>query len=161
MILDDYFNGLTPIGCLAEYGGPAFPYVVLGGYRNEENEKNESISDESLYPLADTLILTFTINNKKNKSELGPALDWEEAYLKFMKDWVANEKPEWMSVAYMAERSIEDELVLTSQSDVLTIVISYCIMFAYISLALGQIRSFSRLMVSVVIKFSRLVIFFI
>lgn len=53
-----------------------------------------------------------------------------------------------MSVAYMAERSIEDELTRASQSDVVTIAISYCIMFAYIAIALGQARSFSRLLVS-------------
>ena len=52
-----------------------------------------------------------------------------------------------MSVAYMAERSIEDELTRASQSDIVTIAISYCIMFAYIAIALGQARSFSRLLV--------------
>lgn len=52
-----------------------------------------------------------------------------------------------MSVAYQAERSIEDELTRASKSDVTTIAISYCIMFAYIAIALGQARSFSRLLV--------------
>ena len=69
-------------------------------------------------------------------------------YLDFMKDWVANKKPEYMSVAYQAERSIEDELDRTSQSDVSTIIISYCIMFAYIAIALGQAKSFFRLLVN-------------
>ena len=55
------------IGCLAEYGGPAFPFVSLGGFRNEEND---SISDESLYMEATSLVLTFVINNKKNKSRI-------------------------------------------------------------------------------------------
>ena len=63
------------IGCLAPYGGPAFPYVVLGGFRNGENE---SVSDESLYMNATALILTFLVNNKQNKSELAPAKDWEK-----------------------------------------------------------------------------------
>ena len=65
-----------------------------------------------------------------------------------MKDWVANKKPEYMSVAYQAERSIEDELDRTSHSDVSTIIISYCIMFAYIAIALGQAKSFFRLLVN-------------
>lgn len=55
--------------------------------------------------------------------------------------------PKNMSVAYQAERSIEDELARSSQGDVLTIAISYLIMFAYIAIALGQARSFSRLFV--------------
>ena len=65
------------IGCLAEYGGPAFPYVSLGGFRNGEND---SVSDESLYMNATALVITFLINNKKDKMELGPAKDWEKAY---------------------------------------------------------------------------------
>lgn len=68
-------------------------------------------------------------------------------YLEFMKDWKLNKMPKYMSVAYQAERSIEDELTRASQSDVTTIAISYCIMFAYIAIALGQARSFSRLLV--------------
>ena len=64
-----------------------------------------------------------------------------------MKNYTDNEKPEWVSVAYSAERSIEDELARTSESDVSTIAISYCIMFAYIAIALGEARSFSRLLV--------------
>lgn len=65
-----------------------------------------------------------------------------------MKDWKANVMPKNMSVAYSAARSIEDELNRTSQSDVTTIAISYLIMFAYIAIALGQAKSFTRLLVS-------------
>ncbi|KAG1677103.1 NPC intracellular cholesterol transporter 1 [Nymphon striatum] len=44
-------------------------------------------------------------------------------------------------------RSIEDELESSSRSDVYTIIISYTVMFAYITLALGQPRSFSTILV--------------
>jgi len=67
--------GSESIGCLAEYGGPAFPFVVLGGFRFDEPE---NVSDESLYLNATALVLTFLVNNKQDKSELGPAKDWEE-----------------------------------------------------------------------------------
>lgn len=52
-----------------------------------------------------------------------------------------------LTIAFSAERSIEDELDRESNSDVSTIVISYAIMFIYISLALGHIHSFRRVMV--------------
>lgn len=54
---------------------------------------------------------------------------------------------EIMTVAFMAERSIEDELERGSHSDVVTVGISYVIMFAYIAIALGDINSCSRLLV--------------
>jgi len=73
-------GNLESIGCLAEYGGPAFPYVTLGGFRSGEDE---SVSDESLYLNATALVMTFLVNNKQNKSLLGPALDWEKEYVAF------------------------------------------------------------------------------
>lgn len=65
-----------------------------------------------------------------------------------MKDWEANEKPQYMDMAYSAERSIEDEIERLSYSEVKTIVISYLIMFLYISIALGRIVSCKNLLVS-------------
>ncbi|CAG2067176.1 unnamed protein product, partial [Timema podura] len=52
-----------------------------------------------------------------------------------------------MDVAFTTERSIEDELDRESQSDVSTILVSYVIMFAYIAIALGQLRTCSRLLI--------------
>jgi len=63
-----------------------------------------------------------------------------------MKNYTAQPHPD-IEVAFSAERSIEDELDRESHSDVSTIVVSYIIMFAYIALALGQIRTCSRLLV--------------
>jgi len=73
MIADGNFDSVP---CLAPYGGPAFPYVVLGGFRNGEND---SVSDESLYMGATALVLTFLINNNADKSALEPAKAWEKA----------------------------------------------------------------------------------
>ena len=72
MTVDGNFDNVP---CLAPYGGPAFPFVVLGGFRNGEND---SVSDESLYMNATALVLTFLINNKADKNELGPAEAWEK-----------------------------------------------------------------------------------
>lgn len=52
------------------------------------------------------------------------------SFLKFIKDY---DNP-MMDIAFSAERSIQDELQRESEGDVITILISYCIMFAYIAL---------------------------
>lgn len=74
---DEETGSLATVGCLAEYGGPAFPYVVLGGFRNGEPE---TVSDESLYMNATALVLTFIVQNHANKSsdEMAKAKDWEK-----------------------------------------------------------------------------------
>lgn len=63
--------------------------------------------------------------------------------------FVKNYKNPNLTISFTAERSIEDELNRESNSDVFTVIISYVVMFLYISLALGHIQSCSRLLVSV------------
>ena len=53
-----------------------------------------------------------------------------------------------MDIAYYTERSIEDEIARESETDTVTVLVSYVIMFIYISIALGQYNSCSSLMVS-------------
>ena len=63
-------------------------------------------------------------------------------FLEFMKEVTEDEKwMTYMDIAYNAERGIEDELMRESKNDVLTIFVSYIIMFAYITLALGNVSS--------------------
>ena len=76
---------------------------------------------------------------------------WEKVFLDFMKDFTETqqqlrEQNRWnetanFTVYYSAERSIQDELNRQSESDILTIAISYTIMLLYVTLTLGHIRS--------------------
>ncbi|KAM7400435.1 hypothetical protein PAMA_004903 [Pampus argenteus] len=118
--------------CLGTFGGPIFPWLALGGY------------DDTNYNNATALVITFPLNNYLNNTmRLDKALAWEKEFIRFMKNF----KNPNLTIAFNAERSIEDELDRGSHSDIRTILISYLIMFIYISLALGHIHSFRRLMV--------------
>ncbi|KAK9538617.1 hypothetical protein VZT92_003779 [Zoarces viviparus] len=118
--------------CLGTYGGPIFPWLALGGY------------DETNYNNATALVITFPLNNYLNDSvRVGKALAWEKEFIKFMKNF----KNPNLTIAFSSERSIEDEIDRESNSDIGTIVLSYAIMFIYISLALGHINSCRRVMV--------------
>lgn len=66
-----------------------------------------------------------------------------------MKNWTEAAKPDFMEVAFSAERSIQDEIERESYGEISTIVISYVVMFVYITVALmyGLDRS-SSIMVS-------------
>lgn len=52
-----------------------------------------------------------------------------------------------LTISFSAERSVEDEINRESNSDVGTVVISYAVMFVYISIALGHIKSAARFLV--------------
>ncbi|XP_060029577.1 NPC intracellular cholesterol transporter 1 isoform X2 [Erinaceus europaeus] len=118
--------------CLGTFGGPVFPWLVLGGY------------DDQNYNNATALVITFPVNNYYNDTEkLQRAQAWEREFISFVKDY----KNPNLTVSFSAEQSIEDELNRESNSDVFTIMISYGIMFLYISIALGHIKSCSRILV--------------
>uniref|UniRef100_A0A8C6PMS6 NPC intracellular cholesterol transporter 1 n=1 Tax=Nothobranchius furzeri TaxID=105023 RepID=A0A8C6PMS6_NOTFU len=113
--------------CLGTFGGPVFPWLALGGY------------DDTNYNNATALVITFPLKNYLNDSDkLDKVLAWEKEY---------NYSNPNLTISFNTERSIEDEINRESNSDISTIVVSYVIMFIYISLSLGHIQSFSRLMV--------------
>ncbi|OXB56393.1 hypothetical protein ASZ78_004926 [Callipepla squamata] len=118
--------------CLGTFGGPVFPWLVLGGY------------DGDNYNNATALIITFPVNNYYNDSKkLLKALSWEKEFINFLKNY---DNPN-LTISFSSERSIEDEINRESNSDVSTVVISYVVMFVYISIALGHIQSWGRLLV--------------
>ncbi|XP_054439425.1 NPC intracellular cholesterol transporter 1 [Pteronotus mesoamericanus] len=118
--------------CLGTFGGPVFPWLVLGGY------------DDQNYNNATALVITFPVNNYYNDTEkLQKAKAWEREFINFVKNY----KNPNLTISFTAERSIEDELNRESNSDIFTVVISYTVMFLYISIALGHIKSCSRLLV--------------
>ncbi|XP_041362124.1 NPC intracellular cholesterol transporter 1-like [Gigantopelta aegis] len=117
--------------CLSDWGGPAYPWVVLGGY-DGQNYKN-----------ATALVITYLVDNSIDFNNNSRAKAWEGAFLRFIESY---DNPN-MSIAYSSERSIEDEIERESSGDVVTILISYLIMFAYISLTLGQIHSCDRILI--------------
>lgn len=121
--------------CLAPYGGPVEPGVALGGFEG------------SNYSQATGLSISFLVNNHHNKTLLQPAMEWELRFVEFMKNWTETQMPDFMSVAFSSERSIEDELARESEAEVITVVISYAVMFVYIAVALGQFRSLKTLLV--------------
>ncbi|VEN41344.1 unnamed protein product [Callosobruchus maculatus] len=136
-------NPYDPINCLAPYGGPVDPAIALGGFLQD----GDTLAKQPHYERATAVILTFVVQNHHNKSLLGPAMEWEKAFVEFMQNYTRTEKPDFMDIAFSSERSIEDELNRESQSDVLTILISYLIMFAYIAVSLGQVNTCSRLLI--------------
>ena len=123
--------------CMGKFGGPVTPKLALGGFEGND------------YSTATTLIITFVVNNHRDEAKNKKAEAWEKVFIDYMKKWEANKTlSSNLTVAYTSERSIQDEISRASESDVATIAISYCLMFLYIAVGLGQFRSLGRMMVS-------------
>lgn len=107
----------------------AYPEVALGGFEGHKLHE------------AQALIVTFPVLNYKDLRKNADAEEWEADFLNMMLNFTSSN----MSIAFKAERSVEDELDRQSQSDIVTVAVSYLIMFIYIMLALGDINKCSTL----------------
>ncbi|KAI5753711.1 hypothetical protein M8J77_002664 [Diaphorina citri] len=135
----------NPYQCLAPYGGPIDPAIALGGFP-DVNDPGRSLYVDAAYQKATAVIITFIVKNHHDPNKLKPALEWESLFLEFMKNWTTHEKPEFLDVAYSAERSVQDQLEEESKSEFKTITLSYVIMFLYVSIALGHVKNCSTLL---------------
>lgn len=52
-----------------------------------------------------------------------------------------------MEIAFSSERSIQDAIAELSQAETSTVLISYSVMFIYVSFALGKFRSYKTILV--------------
>lgn len=120
--------------CFAPYGGPIEPGISVGGM------PKVSADEDPDFQLATGLVLTFLGKNKMSSNELKPNMEWEEAFINLLKNYTSDQ----MEIAFSAERSIQDAIVELSEGEVSTVVISYVVMFIYVAIALGKIRSCQR-----------------
>jgi len=119
-------NGDTE--CLPAFSDPLEPGRVLGGF-----------NDTSAITDAKTMIITWVVNNGQPDTDAeAKAEEWEETLknrlLKLQRE--ANDRG--LRVSFNTERSLEDELNKSTNTDAKIVVISYIVMFLYASLALGS-----------------------
>ncbi|KAJ8339483.1 hypothetical protein SKAU_G00362690 [Synaphobranchus kaupii] len=131
------FKDITDLGlsCMSDYGGPVFPFLAVGGYENED------------YTNAEALILTFSLNNYLRGTPKFKLVEkWEQMFLDIVQEYQRNTTTNF-TFAYMAERSLEDEINRTTAEDIPIFMISYAVIFVYIAMALGEYSSFKRILV--------------
>ncbi|XP_021559385.1 NPC1-like intracellular cholesterol transporter 1 [Neomonachus schauinslandi] len=131
------FKDGTALGlsCMADYGGPVFPFLAVGGYKGKD------------YSEAEALIMTFSLNNyAPGDPRLAQVKLWEAAFLEHVKAFQQRSAGRFQ-VAFMAERSLEDEINRTTAQDLPIFGVSYIVIFLYISLALGRYSSWRRVLV--------------
>ena len=112
-------------GCMTEIGTPVDAPVVLGGYSGND------------YINANTIVMTFLVANHVNEANNELAKAWEEQFVKY---WQSNPLAANYTVAFSAQRSVEDELARESNADIPTVIISYSAMFLYVAISLGSLK---------------------
>lgn len=116
--------------CLPPFMDPLQPGRVLGGFENIS-----SILESK------AMIITWVVNNGLTGSDAETrAMEWEEVlkvHLLGLKD-VAKQKG--LRLSFNTEMSLEQELNKSTNTDAKIVVVSYIVMFFYVSLALGSLN---------------------
>uniref|UniRef100_A0A5K3F6K7 SSD domain-containing protein n=1 Tax=Mesocestoides corti TaxID=53468 RepID=A0A5K3F6K7_MESCO len=132
-----------PLGsCRGRSGVPMFGNVVFGGIK-EDN-----------YMEASAVVITILVENAvdHDSTKVRMAKAWEGEFIKTVLAW--REAHPDVVVNFAAERSVEDEIIRQSHSDISTIIISYAIMVIYVSICLGNYRGFRTCLVDLKISLS-------
>ncbi|KAL2936836.1 NPC intracellular cholesterol transporter 1-like protein 1b [Bienertia sinuspersici] len=115
--------------CLSAFKAPLDPSTALGGF------SGNNFSEASAF------VVTYPVTNMVDESSdaNAKAVEWERAFIKLAKEeLLPMVQHSNLTLSFSSESSIEDELKRESNADVITILISYLVMFAYISLTLGD-----------------------
>ncbi|KAF8405539.1 hypothetical protein HHK36_010446 [Tetracentron sinense] len=100
---------------------------------------------------ASAFLITYPVNNAIDKAgnENGRAVAWEKAFIQLVKDeLLPMVQSNNLTLSFSSESSIEEELKRESTADAITILISYLVMFAYISVTLGDAPHLSSFYIS-------------
>uniref|UniRef100_A0A2P2MG79 Niemann-Pick C1 protein-like n=1 Tax=Rhizophora mucronata TaxID=61149 RepID=A0A2P2MG79_RHIMU len=125
--------------CMSAFKGPLDPSTALGGFLGNN------------YSEASAFVVTYPANNVigGEGNENDKAIVWEKAFVQLAKEellpLVLSKN---LTLSFSSESSIGEELKRESTADVITILVSYLVMFAYISLTLGDTLRLSSFYVS-------------
>ncbi|CAG8482510.1 2350_t:CDS:2 [Acaulospora colombiana] len=123
----------TPSYCLPDFQQPLKPEMILGGFEGQD------------YLSTKAFVLTFVLNNYVNDKKVGMAEEWEKSLREYLSDVIEGKNDEvnvtQLRISFSTESSLEIELNKSTNTDVLTIIVSYIVMFLYASLALGNMAT--------------------
>ncbi|KAM3186907.1 hypothetical protein ACTXT7_003374 [Hymenolepis weldensis] len=137
-------------GCRGTAGVPMFGNIVFGGIKGKDYMSSEAV--------VITILVKNAVDHKSPTVLMAQA--WESEFIRTVLKW-RSEHPE-IVVSFAAEqadtqvlkRSVEDEIVRQSHSDISTIAISYAVMVIYVSICLGNYRGIRTCLMDVKISLS-------
>ncbi|KAK9135670.1 hypothetical protein Syun_015000 [Stephania yunnanensis] len=125
--------------CRSAFQSPLDPRTVLGGFSGAN------------YSEASAFVITYPVNNEVDQagSGNGKAVAWEQDFIELAKEeLLPMVQSRNLTISFSSESSVEEELKRESTADAATILVSYILMFAYISLTLGDVSLSSSFCIS-------------
>ncbi|KAL9370387.1 hypothetical protein Peur_035527 [Populus x canadensis] len=123
--------------CMSAFKAPLDPSTALGGFSGNN------------YSEASAFVVTYPVNNAIDEAGNGKAVAWEKAFIRLVEEeLLPMVQSSNLTLSYASESSIEEELKRESTADIITIAVSYVVMFAYVSVTLGDASRLSTFFLS-------------
>lgn len=132
----------NPAACLPPFGQPLNPRLLLGGVPGYSGKlDNETEGDTVRASEARSVVITFVVDNSLNRTAVHQAEEWEEVLKTYFGGLAGPEgranKEAGLRMSWTTEISLEGELNKSTNTDVPIVVLSYLVMFVYVSINLG------------------------
>lgn len=142
----------TPTACLSSAGQPLNPKLLFGGpsvssaVNSEEDDRDRGLMDltissqegEFKASQAEAIVITYVIDNSLDTNKIKKAAEWERTLKAYLDDLSKKAEAErGIRLSFSTEVSLEEELNKSTNTDVPIVVLSYLVMFFYVSLSLG------------------------
>ncbi|EJU00044.1 multidrug efflux transporter AcrB transmembrane domain-containing protein [Dacryopinax primogenitus] len=122
----------TPSNCLSAWGQPLLPKYALGGIPQSDAGP--------VYSKASAVVMTFVVPDSMNATHKALVEEWERELRSFIEKSVVptTAARHGMKVSFSTGVSLEEELNKSTNTDVPIVIMSYLVMFVYVSLTLGS-----------------------
>lgn len=135
----------SPSLCLPPSGQPLSPRLLFGGIPGYSGNHSAALvtveEDEDALVRATearALVITYVVDNSLDKAVIAKAEDWENTLRTYLAQLAIRARTEaGLQIAYSTGVSLEQELNKSTNTDVPIVILSYVVMFVYVSLALG------------------------
>lgn len=129
----------NPTGCLSSAGQPLNPRLLFGGVPGYSGRKPEDTQDGLIRASdASAVVITYVIDNSLDPAKVRKAEEWERTLKRYLESLGKTADAEHgLSLSFSTGVSLEEELNKSTNTDVPIVVLSYLVMFAYVSTSLG------------------------
>lgn len=128
---DSIPSSMSDCPCLSSFGSPMNLYnTYLGGFPAGA-PKNTTLYLQSTAIVSSALVYNY-YEDVKNE----PAILWEREFIKQFK--LESTSNEMFSIYFYAETSVQDEIKVESNGDILPVALSYSLMIVYVSLGINR-----------------------
>ncbi|KAF1319404.1 Niemann-pick c1 protein, partial [Globisporangium splendens] len=128
---DSIPTSMSDCPCLAGFGAPMNLYnTYLGGFPYGADKNT------TLFLQSKAIVSTALVYNYYDASLNDPAILWEREFIKLLK--AESKRNQLFTIYFMAETSVQDEIKVESNGDMLPVVLSYTLMIIYVSLGINR-----------------------